>query len=99
MRSSITKFTTLITLIMGVTLSPLLAASTQEGEGREETFTMVAVPTKGSEPTIIFIDRLAVHPVGPVPLTGVPVEINAFKFLFVFGTSTAFYISAIKPGD
>jgi len=48
MRSSITKFATLITLILGVTLSPLLAASTQEGEEREETFTMVAVPTKGS---------------------------------------------------
>ncbi|MCZ6767731.1 MAG: hypothetical protein O7D93_00635 [Acidobacteria bacterium] len=56
MRSSITKFSTLSTLILGVTLSPLLAASSQEGEEREETFTMVAIPTKGSLSARVTID-------------------------------------------
>ena len=57
MRSSITQFTTLITFILGVTLSPLLATSNQEGEERgDETFTMVAIPTKGSIPGRVTIN-------------------------------------------
>ncbi len=56
MRSSITKFTILITVILGVTLAHLLAASSQEGEEREETFTLVAMPTKGSLPGRVTIN-------------------------------------------
>ena len=50
MQQSITRVFMSMTVILAVAASwPLLAASPQEGEeSREETFTMVAVPTKGS---------------------------------------------------
>ncbi len=49
MKTPITRVLTSIVLILAVAAFwPLLAASAQEGEEREETFTMVAIPTKGS---------------------------------------------------
>ncbi len=49
MKTLITRVLTSIVLIWGVAAFwPLLAASSQEEEEREETFTMVAIPTKGS---------------------------------------------------
>ncbi len=49
MKTRITRVLTSMVLILAVAGSwPLLAASSQEGKEREETFTMVAVPTKGS---------------------------------------------------
>ncbi len=49
MKPSITRVLTSIVLVLAVAGSwPLLASSSQEEEEREETFTMVAIPTKGS---------------------------------------------------
>ncbi|MCH7805205.1 MAG: hypothetical protein IH937_14145 [Acidobacteria bacterium] len=49
MKTLITRVLTSMVLIWGVAAFwPLLAASSQEEEEREETFTMVAIPTKGS---------------------------------------------------
>ncbi len=49
MKTRITRVLTSMVLILAVAGSwPLLAASSQRGEEREETFTMVAIPTKGS---------------------------------------------------
>ena len=49
MKTLITRILTSMVLILALAASlSLLAASSQEGEEREETFTMVAVPTKGS---------------------------------------------------
>ena len=50
MKTPITRVLTSMALILAVVAcQPLLAASSQEGEeSREETFTMVAIPTKGS---------------------------------------------------
>ncbi len=48
MKTPITRVLTSIVLILAVAaFLPLLAASSQKNEEREETFTMVAVPTKG----------------------------------------------------
>ncbi len=48
MKTPITRILTSMVLILAVAaFLPLLAASSQENEEREETFTMVAVPTKG----------------------------------------------------
>ena len=61
MKTPITRVLTSMVLILAVAGSwPVLAASAQEGEeGRKETFTMVAVPTKGSASvTIDFTMRL-----------------------------------------
>ena len=47
--TTITRVLTSMVLILAVAGSwPLLVASSQEEEEREETFTMVAIPTKGS---------------------------------------------------
>jgi len=49
MKTLITRVLTSMVLIWGVAAFwPLLAASSQEEEEREETFTMIAIPTKGS---------------------------------------------------
>ena len=49
MKTLITRILTSMTLVLAVAGSwSLLAASSQEEEEREETFTMVAIPTKGS---------------------------------------------------
>ncbi len=49
MKTRITRVLTSMVLILAVAGSwPLLAASSQEGKEREETFTMVAIPTRGS---------------------------------------------------
>lgn len=49
MKTPIIRVLTSMVLIWGVAAFwPLLAASSQEEEEREETFTMVAIPTKGS---------------------------------------------------
>ncbi len=49
MKTPITRVLTSMVLILAVAGSwPLLVASSQEEEEREETFTMVAIPTKGS---------------------------------------------------
>jgi len=49
MKTPIIRVLTSTVLIWGVAAFwPLLAASSQEEEEREETFTMVAIPTKGS---------------------------------------------------
>jgi hypothetical protein len=49
MKTPITRILTSVAVILAVAASwPLLAASSQEEEEREETFTMVAIPTKGS---------------------------------------------------
>ncbi len=57
MKTPITRDLTSMAVILAVAASwPLLAASPQEGEeSREETFTMVAIPTKGSARTTIDI--------------------------------------------
>ena len=57
MQQPITRVFISMAVILAVAGSwPLLAASSQEGEEREETFTMVAVPTKGSVPGRVTID-------------------------------------------
>jgi hypothetical protein len=57
MKTPITQVLTSMVLILAVAGSwPLLAASSQEGEEREETFTMVAIPTKGSVSARVTID-------------------------------------------
>ena len=57
MKTLITRVLTSMVLILAVAGSwPLLAASSQEGEEREETFTMVAIPTKGSVSARVTID-------------------------------------------
>ncbi len=49
MKTPITRVLTSVAVIWALAASlPLLAASSQEEEEREETFTMVAIPTKGS---------------------------------------------------
>jgi hypothetical protein len=49
MKTPITRILTSVAVILAVAgCWPLLAASSQEEEEREETFTMVAIPTKGS---------------------------------------------------
>ena len=49
MKTPITRVLTSVAVILAVAgCWPLLAASSQENEEREETFTMVAMPTKGS---------------------------------------------------
>ena len=49
MKTPITRVLTSMFLILAVAAFwPLLAASSQEEEEREETFTMIAIPTKGS---------------------------------------------------
>ncbi len=49
MKTPITRSLTSVAVILAVAgCWPLLAASSQEEEEREETFTMVAIPTKGS---------------------------------------------------
>ncbi len=49
MKTPITRVLTSVAVILAVAgCWPLLAASSQEEEEREETFTMVAIPTKGS---------------------------------------------------
>jgi len=57
MTTPITRVLTSMVLILAVAGSgPLLAASSQEGEkDRKETFTMVAIPTKGAARTTIDI--------------------------------------------
>ncbi len=56
MKTPITRVLTSMVLILAVAGSwPLLASSSQEEEEREETFTMVAIPTKGSARTTIDI--------------------------------------------
>ncbi len=57
MKTPITRVLTSMVLISAVAASwSLLDASSQEGEEREETFTMVAIPTKGSVPGRVTID-------------------------------------------
>ncbi len=57
MKTPITRVLTSMVFILALAGSwPLSAASSQEGEEREETFTMVAVPTKGSIPARVTID-------------------------------------------
>ena len=60
MTTSITRVLKSMVLILAVTGSwPLLAASSQEGEERKETFTMVAISTKGAaRVTIDFTMRI-----------------------------------------
>ena len=54
--TTITRVLTSMVLILAVAGSwPLLASSSQEEEEREETFTMVAIPTKGSARIMIDI--------------------------------------------
>ncbi len=54
MKTPIRRVLASMVLILAVAASwSLLAASAQEGEEREETFTMVAVLTKGSATTTI----------------------------------------------
>ncbi len=56
MKTPITRVLTSVAVILAVAgCWPLLAASSQEEEEREETFTMVAIPTKGSARTTIDI--------------------------------------------
>ncbi len=57
MKTPITRVLKYMVLILAVAGSgPLLAASSQEGEkDRKETFTMVAIPTKGAARTTIDI--------------------------------------------
>jgi len=57
MKPPITRILTSVAVILVVAGSwPLLAASSQENEEREETFTMVAIPTKGSVSARVTID-------------------------------------------
>ncbi len=56
MQTPITRILTSMVLILALSGSwPVRAASSQEEEEREETFTMVAIPTKGSARTTIDI--------------------------------------------
>ncbi len=56
MQTPITRVLTSVAVILAVAgCWPLLAATSQEEEEREETFTMVAIPTKGSARTMIDI--------------------------------------------
>jgi len=57
MKTLITRVLTSMVLVLAVAGSwPLLAASSQENEERKETFTMIAIPTKGSVSARVTID-------------------------------------------